>query len=209
MTSGYDREFGQGFNSALNEEFDVAAVVSLTSSLVRLRTVHDPEAPHVETPAAELLAATMRGFGWDVTVTEVSPGRPNVIAEIHGARTGRTLMFEGHLDVVTEGDPDLWSFDPYGGEVVDGRLQGRGSADMKSGVAAMVHAARAVELGGFDGRIILGALADEEGMMLGAKYFAGEVRAGLWGDIDGVVVCEPEGGEVCPVAKGLSGCRSK
>ena len=96
-------------------------------------------------------------------------------------RTGRTLMFEGHLDVVTEGDPDLWSFDPYGGDMVDGRLQGRGSADMKSGVAAMVHAARAVELGGFDGRIILGALADEEGMMLGAKYFAAEVRAGLSG----------------------------
>ena len=83
----------------------------------------------------------MRGFGWDVTVTEVAPGRPNVIAEVHGARPGRTLMFEGHLDVVTEADPDLWSFDPYSGEVVDGRLRGRGSADMKSGVAAMVHAA--------------------------------------------------------------------
>jgi succinyl-diaminopimelate desuccinylase len=59
-----------------------------------------------------------------------------------------------------------------------------------------------VQLGGFDGRIILAALADEEGMMLGAKYFAGDVRAGLWGDIDGVIVCEPEGGEVCPSAKG-------
>ena len=111
-------------------------------------------------------------------------------------------MFEGHVDVVTEGDPDLWSFDPYGGDVVDGRLLGRGSADMKSGVAAMMHAARAVQLGGFDGRLVVGVLADEEGMMLGAKHFAGEVRAGLWGDIDGVIVCEPEGGEVCPVAKG-------
>jgi len=198
VTSGRDRELSHGFS----EEFDAASVVSLTSSLVRLRTVHDPEAAEVETPAAELLAATMRGFGWDVTVTEVAPGRPNVIAEIRGTRAGRTLMFEGHLDVVSEVDPDLWSFDPYGGEVVEGRLQGRGSADMKSGIAAMVYAARAVEVGGFEGRIVIGALADEEGMMLGAKYFAGEVRAGLWGEIDGVIVCEPEGGEVCPVAKG-------
>ena len=189
MTSGQD-------------EFDPAAVVALTSALVRLRTVHESEAADVETPAAELLARTMRGFGWDVTVTEVSPGRPNVVAQVRGARPGLTLMFEGHLDVVTEADPDLWSFDPYSGEVVDGRLRGRGSADMKSGVAAMVHAARAVQLGGFDGRIVLGALADEEGMMLGAKYCAGEVRAGVWGVVDGVIVCEPEGGEVCPAAKG-------
>jgi succinyl-diaminopimelate desuccinylase len=193
-----DREPGDDFG----DEFDTAAVVALTSALVRLRTVHESESAEVETPAADLLARTMRGFGWDVTVTEVAPGRPTVVAEVHGARQGRTLMFEGHLDVVTEADPDLWSFDPYSGEVINGRLHGRGSADMKSGIAAMVHAARAVQLGGFDGRIILGALADEEGMMLGAKYFAGEVRAGLWGVIDGVIVCEPEGGEVCPVAKG-------
>jgi succinyl-diaminopimelate desuccinylase len=184
------------------DEFDPAAVVALTAALVRLRTVHESEVADVETPAAELLARTMRGFGWDVTITEVAPGRPNVVAEVRGDRPGRTLMFEGHLDVVTEADPDLWSFDPYGAQVVDGRLLGRGSADMKSGIAAMVHAALAVQRGGFNGRIILGALADEEGMMLGAKYFAGDVRAGLWGDIDGVIVCEPEGGEVCPSAKG-------
>ena len=193
MTSGQDE---------ISDEFDAAALVSLTSALVRVRTVHDSESAEVEAPAAELLATTMRGFGWDVTVTVVAPGRPNVVAQVHGAGPGRTLMFEGHLDVVTEADPDLWSFDPFGGEVINGRLRGRGSADMKSGVAAMVHAARAVQLGGFHGRIILGALADEEGMMLGAKHFAGDVRAGLWGSIDGVIVCEPEGGEVCPVAKG-------
>ena len=61
-------------------------MVSLTSALVRLRTVHDADAAQVETQAAELLAATMRGFGWDVTVTEVSPGRPMSIAEVRGAR---------------------------------------------------------------------------------------------------------------------------
>lgn len=76
---------------------------------------------------------------------------------------------------------------------------------MKSGVAAMIHAARAVELAGFSGRIVVGVLADEEGMMLGAKRFAADLNAGdIPGvdGIDGVIVCEPEGGEVCPVAKG-------
>jgi succinyl-diaminopimelate desuccinylase len=114
-------------------------------------------------------------------------------------------MFEGHVDVVTEGDPAAWSFDPYSGEVVDGRLLGRGSADMKSGVAAMLYAARAVQLAGFAGRLVVGVLADEEGMMLGAKRFAADLTAGAIPGVDrvdGVIVCEPEGGEVCPIAKG-------
>jgi len=199
------------------DEFDPEAVLALAVALVRLRTVNEPGARDVETPAADLVARTMRGFGWQVHVTEVAPGRPNVIGIVHGraadpaasARAtdatdsaGPTLMFEGHLDVVTEGDPAGWSFDPYAGDIVDGRLRGRGSADMKGGVAAMIHAARAVQLGGFTGRLVIGVLADEEGMMLGAKHCAAQLKAGSLGVIDGVIVCEPEGGEVCPVAKG-------
>jgi len=190
------------------EEFDPAAVVELTAQLVRLRTVHDGGGD-VERPAVDLLAALMRDYGWDVGVVEAAPGRHSVVGVVEGEKPGRTLMFEGHVDVVTEGDPAAWSFDPYAGDVIDsaagGRLRGRGSADMKSGVAAMVHAARAVQLGGFRGRIVVGVLADEEGMMLGAKRFAADLVAGAVPGvdvIDGVIVCEPEGGEVCPVAKG-------
>ena len=185
-------------------EFDPGAVVDLTARLVRLRTVHEGTGA-VEQPAVDLLAGLMRGFGWDVTVVEAAPGRHSVIGVIVGERPGRTLMFEGHVDVVTEGDPVGWSFDPFAGDVVQGRLRGRGSADMKAGVAAMVHAARAVQLGGFAGRIVIGVLADEEGMMLGAKRFAADLAAGAVPGvdrIDGVIVCEPEAGEVCPVAKG-------
>jgi len=109
-------------------------------------------------------------------------------------------MFEGHSDVVTEGDPSDWSFDPFGAEVLDGRLLGRGSADMKAGLAAMIYAARALELEGpFPGRLVVGALVDEEGLMLGAKHFA---RTALAAEVDGVIIGEPEGGEVCAVAKG-------
>lgn len=181
-------------------EPDTAAAVALTARLVQLRTVNEPGATSVEDPAARLIADTMRGFGWHVTQEDVVPGRPNVVGVIHGERAGRTLMFEGHTDVVTEGNRSDWSFPPFTGDIVDGRLRGRGSADMKSGLAAMIHAVRAVELGGFDGRIIVAALADEEGMMLGAKDFAGSELAAS--GIDGVIVCEPEGGEVCAVAKG-------
>jgi succinyl-diaminopimelate desuccinylase len=197
-------EFDAGVDAGVDDAFDHAAVVDLAARLVRLRTVHEGPGA-VERPAVDLLAGLMRGYGWDVTLVEAAPGRHSVIGVITGERAGRTLMFEGHVDVVTEGDPASWSFDPYAGDVVDGRLRGRGSADMKAGVAAMLHAARAVQRGGFAGRIVVGVLADEEGMMLGAKRFAADLAAGALPGVDlvdGVIVCEPEGGEVCPVAKG-------
>ncbi|MEO5899411.1 MAG: M20 family metallopeptidase, partial [Ilumatobacteraceae bacterium] len=130
----------------------------------------------------------------------VAPGRPNVIAVIDGDEPGPTLMFEGHMDVVTEGNEANWSVDPFGAEIKDGRIWGRGSADMKSGLAAMLFAADAVRRSGpFAGRIVLGALVDEEGMMLGAKDFVSRGRAE---GVDAVICCEPEGGEICHVAKG-------
>ena len=96
-----------------------------------------------------------------------------------------------------------WTVDPFGAEIVDGRLWGRGSADMKAGVAAMLFATDAVVAaapsGPFPGRIVLAALVDEEGMMAGAKHF---VAAGHTDGVDGVICCEPEGGEICHVAKG-------
>jgi succinyl-diaminopimelate desuccinylase len=178
---------------------DEEAVVALTRDLVRLRTVNEDGAK--EAPAAELVAETMRSFGWEPQVTEVAPGRPNVVAVVEGGGgPGRTLAFEGHTDVVTEGDPDRWSVDPYGGEIRDGRLYGRGAADMKSGVAAMLHGVRALQKAGpFPGRVLVCALVDEEGLMLGAKHFA---RTELAREVDGAIVCEPEEGEICTSAKG-------
>jgi succinyl-diaminopimelate desuccinylase len=109
-------------------------------------------------------------------------------------------MFVGHTDVVTEGDRRAWSVDPYEAVLRDGRIHGRGAADMKGGLAAMmVAAADLVADGPFPGRLVLAALVDEEGLMLGSKRLA----AGPWvRGVDGVIVCEPEGGEICTCAKG-------
>jgi succinyl-diaminopimelate desuccinylase len=182
-------------------DIDAEGVVAFTRELVRIRSVHEPETDSAEAPAAALVEAKMREFGWSPVVTEVSHGRPNVVAVIEGGGgTGPTLLFEGHTDVVTEGDAADWTVPPYEARVVDGRLYGRGAADMKGGLAAAVFAARALQLAGpFRGRLVVAALADEEGMMLGAKAFAADPLAA---EIDGAIIAEPEAGEICAVAKG-------
>ncbi len=180
---------------------DERALVDFTQRLVRIRSVHEPAAGTDESDAAALVAAQMRAFGWATEVVEVAPGRPNVVAVVEGGGgAGPTLAFAGHTDVVTEGAADEWTVDPYGAEIRDGRLYGRGSADMKSGVASMLFGVRALQLAGpFPGRVVICALVDEEGMMLGAKHFAASDRAA---GIDACIVCEPEGGELCVVARG-------
>ena len=182
-------------------QVDTAAAVAFAQELVRIRSVHEPGTGGTEAEAAALVERRMREFGWDPRVEQVAPGRPNVVAVLDGrAGPGPTLMLEGHTDVVTEGDRGTWSFDPFAGDIVDGWLRGRGSADMKSGLAAMLYAAKAVvDAGPFPGRLVVAALVDEEGLMLGAKRFA---ASSLAAEVDGAICCEPEAGEVCAVSKG-------
>ncbi|AUV84003.1 hypothetical protein C2R22_14640 [Salinigranum rubrum] len=90
-------------------------------------------------------------------------GRPNVAAVRAGAGEGRSLGFSGHVDVVPV-DDDEWTYDPWGGEVDDGRLYGRGSADMKGGIAAFVHAVEMLDELGVElaGDLILQTTIEEE-----------------------------------------------
>jgi len=179
---------------------DADGLIAFTRALVRVPSVHRPETGQTEAAAAALVADRMRAFGWSPLVEEAAPGRPNVIATVEGGLPGPTLLFEGHTDVVTEGDRADWSHDPFGGDTVDGRLYGRGAADMKAGVAAMLYAAAALAAAGpFPGRLVVAALADEEGLMLGVKDF---VRRGHAAGLAAAIVCEPEGGEVCVAQKG-------
>lgn len=180
-------------------ETDDDTLLDFTRRLLRARSVHEPDSGGTEQHAAEVVAEQMRAFGWDPLVEEVAPGRPNVIASIEGGKPGPALLFEGHTDVVTEGDRQTWSHDPYGAELVEGKLYGRGAADMKGGVSAMLFAAARLAREGFAGRLVVGALVDEEGMMLGVKDFC---RRGHAAGLDAALICEPEGGEVCIAQKG-------
>jgi succinyl-diaminopimelate desuccinylase len=181
-------------------EIDADAATSFLRDLVQQRSVFDPEAGTNEHGAAMLVAERMRALGWSPVVEEVEPGRPNVVAVIDGGRPGPTLLFEGHTDVVTAGDDEAWERPPFAAQIADGRLHGRGAADMKSGVVAMILATAAVaEQGPFPGRIVVAALVDEEGLMKGVKHFAHQPLAA---EVDAAIVCEPEGGEICTSQKG-------
>jgi succinyl-diaminopimelate desuccinylase len=183
---------------------DAKGVVALAQELVRLRSVYEPDKGRTEAEAAHLLAGVLQEMGLTVTVEEAAPGRPNVIADWQGSgyRPGsRTLLFEGHSDVVTEGDAESWSHPPFAGVIEGGRLYGRGAADMKAGVAAAVMALQAVMTAApeLPGRVRLGVVADEEGMMLGIKHF---IRRGWADEVDAAIVCEPEELELCLWQKG-------
>jgi succinyl-diaminopimelate desuccinylase len=179
---------------------DHAALVERTQALVQIPSVFDPSTGRTEEPAARLVADQLCEFGWTPELDFVAPGRPNVYALVDGGRPGPTLLLEGHTDVVTEGDASSWTTGPFDAEIRDGRLHGRGSADMKAGLMAALFAARAVaDEGPFPGRIAIAALVDEEGMMAGVKHFVATGRAS---DLDAAICGEPEDGEVCNTSKG-------
>jgi acetylornithine deacetylase len=153
---------------------DLVAINSVNPTLV-------PGAPG-EQEVAAAVAASMRGFGLDVSVETVAPGRPNVVGVLEGRAKGRTLMFCGHTDTVGVAGMR----DPFVPTERDGRLYGRGAQDMKGGVAAMIAAAGAVARKGFArGRLVVAAVVDEEHSSIGADALVKTWHA------DGAVVTEP------------------
>lgn len=151
-----------------------------------------------ERVAAELLAGTLSDWGFTVDLLEASPGRPNVVARIGGGHGGRSLMLNGHLDTVgVEG----MAHAPWSPDLRDGRLFGRGSADMKGGVAAMcVAALRAAEShGGLGGEVIVTAVVDEEFASDGTRAL---LEAGV--TAHAAIVTEPTRLAICPAHRGFA-----
>lgn len=110
--------------------------VELTQDLVRFNTINPPGA---ERACAETLAALLKEGGFTVDVVPFGDGRAQIVARMGGAPGKLPIGFTGHLDTVPLG-AQPWSVDPHAGAIVDGKLYGRGSSDMKSGVAAFVVA---------------------------------------------------------------------
>jgi succinyl-diaminopimelate desuccinylase len=136
-------------------------------------------------------------------IQPVAPGRPNVIGSLGEKRPGqKSLLLEGHTDVVTEGDPAEWSHPPFGADLVDGRIYGRGTADMKSGLAAAMVAAAAFKRAGvaLRGKLVVGALVDEEDGMIGVRHLC---TTEVGRELDAAIICEPEDNELCLEQRGV------
>jgi acetylornithine deacetylase len=172
--------------------------VELARQLVRIDSRNPSLAPGApgEAEVARLLASVLEEWGCSVQMmeTDLSAQRPNVVARV-GRPNGRTLMFNGHMDVVgTEGMIHA----PFDAFEKSGRLYGRGATDMKGGVAAMCAAAvRAVDAG-LDGEIVICAVTDEEFRSAGTTaLLSSGIRASA------AIVTEPTCMAIAPSHKGF------
>jgi succinyl-diaminopimelate desuccinylase len=181
---------------------DEGEVIRWTQELVRIPSVYRPEKGEAEEPAARWVEARLKEIGLETFFEVVEPGRPNVIGLWRGAEGGKTLMFEGHTDVVTEGDATQWTYPPFEARIVDGKMYGRGANDMKGGLVAAICAIKAIVKSGvkLGGDILIGAVCDEEGHMIGIKHF---VEQGWANNVDAAVICEPEENHLCISQKGV------
>ena len=194
-----------GFRELLEtawRRIDREELACLVQELVRIPSVYRPEeAEGNEERVARFLADYLERGGFEVQTEEVAPGRPNVWAIWEGERPGKTLLFEAHTDVVTEGRAEDWSYPPFGAERVGERIYGRGACDTKGNLAAAVVAVRAIKDSGISlpGKLVLCHPVDEEGMMSGIKAF---IERGHAEGVDAAIICEPEQNQLCIKQKG-------
>jgi acetylornithine deacetylase/succinyl-diaminopimelate desuccinylase-like protein len=140
-------------------------VIALTQALVRVPSVNTGVMPTGnETPACNVLRDKLAADGIGAEIFESAPNRGNLVARLRGTGSGPSLMLMGHVDVVPVEDETQWTHPPFSGEVADGRIWGRGSADMKSTVAAEAMATILFKRLGISlaGDLVLAAGADEE-----------------------------------------------
>lgn len=132
------------------------------------RLVQTPSLPGEEGDVAALIRAEMERLGYDKVWAD---DWGNVVGLLRGRGAGRSVMFNGHMDHVDPGDPKDWPYPPYSGEIHNGRLWGRGAADMKGPLAAMIHAGGALAREGIrpPGDLYVAAVVQEEVGGLGTQ----------------------------------------
>lgn len=159
-------------------------VLSFLRDLISL-----PSLPGEEGEVARRVVAEMERLGYDDVWTDDAG---NVLGVVRGEGRGPTLMLNTHLDHVDVGDVDAWPRDPFGAEVADGRVWGRGAVDIKGPLAAQVHGAVRAE-GGSErppGDVYVTAVVQEEVGGLGARHLVGHLGPDL------VLVGEPSSNQV-------------
>ncbi|MHB1508881.1 MAG: M20/M25/M40 family metallo-hydrolase [Acidimicrobiales bacterium] len=188
-------------------------VVELTQEMIRNRCVNDgsPESGQ-ERRSVDLLSSELDGSGADFQIYEPLPGRASLVGRIEGADPeAPSLCWLGHTDVVPA-NPDTWSRDPFGGELVDGEVWGRGAVDMLNITASMTVAFSRLARSGFRprGTLVLAAVADEEALgSHGAgwltKHASDAVKCDYLVTESGGIPLETPGGRRLPVMVGEKG----
>lgn len=198
MTARRDERLDQ-----LLDTVDPAAIDALTCALIAEPSVNPGG---TEESAVDVLAQACRAAGFEVTVVEAAPGRPNLFATLHTGGSGPGLMFLGHSDVVPPGPG--WSADPFVPRRDGDLIIGRGSSDMKGGIAAAVAAmsvlARSAEAGiDLSGPVTLVVTVDEEEHGTGVRHLVAHPEL-LDGPYAGCIVAEPTRMEVVRGCRGAS-----
>ncbi len=165
---------------------DERELVRVCADLVRFNTSNPPGN---EAAAVQYVADYLEPLGFEFQYLEHGEGRRSVIARRKGSGGVPGLVFNGHLDVVPVGGQE-WTHPPFAGETADGKVWGRGSTDMKGGLAAMMVAAKAlVESGAkLRGDLVITGTAGEEMTMIGAKDIC---EQGILGDVQAILISEP------------------
>jgi acetylornithine deacetylase/succinyl-diaminopimelate desuccinylase-like protein len=196
-----------------NSEVRDAEVVELLRQLVRNACVNDgSDASGQEAASAELLASELEGSGCDIETFEPLPGRVSLVARIEGSDPmAPSLCYLGHTDVVPV-NPDTWSRDPFGGDLVEGEVWGRGAVDMLNITASMAVAFRRLARSGFRprGTLILAAVADEEALGAhGAGWLSDHAASAVAADYVitefGGIPLDTPGGRRLPIMVGEKG----
>jgi succinyl-diaminopimelate desuccinylase len=151
-----------------------------------------------ELAMVEEIERQLEGTGCELTRVESMPGRPSLAAVVPGSGDGPRLVLNGHMDTVAIDDETRWSVNPFGGEIRDGHVWGRGAVDMKGGLASQIACAKV--LSGMDelrGDLVLHFAAGEETGEPGTLSLIEEGFVGDWG-----ITTEPTGLKIATAERG-------
>ncbi|UCD72995.1 MAG: ArgE/DapE family deacylase [Candidatus Bathyarchaeota archaeon] len=182
---------------AVFSRIDSSELVATLKELIKIDSVNPLLVPGGagEAKVAVFIADFLENLGLEVDLCEVERGRPNVVGVLRGQDSGSSLILNGHMDTVgIEG-----MVDPFNPRVEGNRIYGRGSADMKGGLASILHAVKAVVDSEVDlrGDLIVASVVDEEYTSLGTEKLMESFKA------DGAVVCESTGLDIGIAHKGF------
>ncbi|MCU1635946.1 MAG: hypothetical protein JWQ68_1185 [Cryobacterium sp.] len=186
-------------------------LVTLVRDMVAINSQIPPHGDEREIVAFLQDTLARLGLADDLTVLGPTEDRPSLIARIRGTGGGKNLMFNGHTDTKPVGEArDQWNSEPLAATILDGKIVGLGTTDMKAAIAAMIYAAYALKETGvpLSGDLVIGMIADEEaGAQLGAKFVAPHVIG-----VDAILIGEPSGWDhdwqgIHLVSRGVCGFR--